>query len=390
MEPLVETRIAGVDGVPALEWTKDLTVRLPVAIAQALAGNDNPENSITVTAQAAQSARAAYAETMHHDLRLRAAFTRRRPASSRLPLPYHVVPAWARRLVARGIGRVKRRQVARWASFPGWPIDLSADFLADLVETERSPLLSGKTPVLLTHDIDSPEGLQNLVRDFLDLEEQAGARSCNYIVPCAWPIDHGLLRAVEARGHEIGIHGYDHGNRTPFAETDERRRRIDGARPLVERYGVTGYRAPSFLRTEALLNDLGRLYRYDSSIPTAGGLFPVPNNGCATARPWRLGNLWEIPVTLPRDGSLRFLGHSPAEIGRLWQQIARTIAQSAGIVCLLTHCEAGFSGNAAMLETYRGFLQWVAGDPRFEFLRPADLVGKLDRTLREDIHGGSR
>ena len=78
-----------------------------------------------------------------------------------------------------------------------------------------------------------------------------------------------------------------------------------------DRYDATGYRAPSLLRTAALIADLGPLYRYDASIPTFDGAFPVPNNGCASARPWRIGSLWEIPLTPPRDGNLRFLGYQP-------------------------------------------------------------------------------
>jgi hypothetical protein len=51
------------------------------------------------------------------------------------------------------------------------------------------------------------------------------------------------------------------------------------------------------------------------------------------------------------------------------------------MVCLLTHCEAGFSGNPPMLAQYRAFLEWVATEPQFEFLRPVDLVDRLDGTV---------
>ena len=70
------------------------------------------------------------------------------------------------------------------------------------------------------------------------------------------------------------MHGYDHSNLTLFAGSEERRRRVTAARPLIEQYGIIGYRAPSLLRTPELLEELATLYRYDSSIPTSGGLFP--------------------------------------------------------------------------------------------------------------------
>lgn len=306
-------------------------------------------------------------------VRERAAFTEGRPLSSRLPFRYHRVPGRLRAGVAAWLGRWRGRGPRDWAVFPGWPLDLTADFIADAAgETAAAP--DRPAPVVVSHDIDSAEGLSNLLQYFLPVEEAVGARSTNYVVPCAWPIDHGQLGEAAARGHETGVHGYDHANRTPFAGARERARRLDGAQPLVERYAAIGYRAPSLLRTRELLRDLRPRYRYDSSIPTSGGPFPVPNNGCATARPFVIEGMAEIPLTLPRDGSLRFLGHTPGEIARLWIECAETIARSGGIVTLLTHCERRFSGNPAMLDTYRRFLDHVAGArSRFRFVTAAAL-----------------
>jgi hypothetical protein len=324
----------------------------------------------------ADSARAAAGEVAR-DLRSRAAFTDQSPTSSRLPISYQTIPPSVRRLLAQGIGGMQRLRTATWSKFPGWPLDLSSDFAADLAAAPS--ITFDRTPVLLTHDIDSAEGLRNLVDMFLPLEEAVGARSANYIVPCAWPLDGALMAEIRSRGHEIGIHGYDHANRTPFADAAERWRRLAAGRQVGDRHGAAGYRAPSLLRTKALLDDLAHIYRYDSSIPTAGGAFPVPNNGCASARPWKLGAFWEIPLSMPRDGSLRFLWHSPKEIAELWRRVAETISASRGLVCILTHCEERFSGNPAMLDAYRGFLEWVSAQSRFEFIRPIDLVDRLDQ-----------
>jgi hypothetical protein len=282
-----------------------------------------------------------------------------------------------RRLLGRLIGRVQRARQAKWARYPGWPLDLSADVAADLAGAPS--ITFRRTPVLLTHDIDSPEGLRNLRDLFLPLEEAAGMRSANYVVPCAWQVDAALMIEVLERGHEVGVHGFDHANRTAFVSAAERVQRLARGHDFARRYRGTGYRAPSLLRTPALIEALRPLYRYDSSIPTAGGAFPVANNGCASARPWRFGKLWELPLSMPRDGSLRFLGHRPEQIGALWRKVAAQIAASGGIVNLLTHCEAGVSGNPAMLAQYRGFLEWLAGDARFEVIVPAALIDRLDR-----------
>ena len=311
---------------------------------------------------------------------MRAAFIDRSPVSSRLPFSYRLVPPWMRSLFASLVGRYQRHRQDRWAQFPAWPLDLSADFLEDWASGVPSRWTGRATPVVLSHDLDSAEGLSNLVRYFLDAEEAVGARSTNFVVPCSWPLDHGLLAEVSRRGHEIGIHGFDHSNRTAFAAPADRAERLAAGAQLGRRYGAAGYRAPSLVRTEALLADLSDHYTYDSSIPTSGGLFPTPNNGCATARPFQLGGLVELPLSMPRDGSLLFLGHRPAEIVDLWFACAEAIHSSGGIVVLLTHCEQRFSGRPAMRSAYREFLAALSADPRFRWATAGEVVKEFAST----------
>ena len=365
-DSLVTLRIASIGSRPRAAWTEGLPVSFPASVLartgwrNAIAPNGDlriPSGPTSISAE--DVAR----------LRERRAFTDERPVSARLPFRYHAVPGSIRALVASAIGRWKASRVSRWAAFPGWPIDLSADVLDDLRDDAPAQQpAAARTPVVITHDIDSPEGLTNLVASFLPLEEMNGARSTSYIVPCAWPIDHARVSEVVARGHEVGVHGFDHGNMTPFVGAEERARRLDAARGFADRYGATGYRAPSLLRTRPLLRDLAGRYQYDSSIPTSGGLFPTPNNGCASARPFRIENIVELPVTLPRDGTLRFLGHTPDEIVRLWIDCADLIARARGVVVVLTHCERRFSGEPGMLDAYRRFLEYIRDRPdRFAF-----------------------
>lgn len=361
-ESLIRVRIKTVSSASRLNWAEGMQFSLPYTtlVRSRLIENLDTDGNLVIPSEVS-----GIAIEESESLRFRAVFTDRKPLSSRLPISYQSVPPWFRSFLASLIGRWKRHSVNRWAAFPRWPLDLSADFLADLVSAQSSPFAAKPTPVLLTHDLDSSEGLENLVKWFLDAEESAGARSINFIVPCAWPVDHGLLSHVKERGHEVGIHGYDHSNRTPFSDPMERRERLEGARQLVERYGMIGYRAPSLLRTRDFLRDLADFYRYDSSIPTSGGLFPVPNNGCASARPFWVEGIPELPLSLPRDGSLLFLGHSPQEIVEIWIRCAEEISCSGGIIVLLTHCEYRFSGNPPMIEAYRRFLDFIASSERF-------------------------
>lgn len=361
-----------VRGVPALAWAEGSYVCIPrsVLTETGLADTLDGQGRATLTADLPRPT-ASHAEM----LRLRNAFTDKAPTSARLPFSYHWVPGFVRHLVASSIGRWQRKREHVWATFPRWPLDLSSDFLADWASGSPAQPV-GPTPVLLTHDLDSAEGIHNLVYLFLDREERRHARSTSFVVPCGWPLDHGLLREIQQRDHALGVHGYDHANRTSFVSHSERLERLDAGRKAMADYHPEGYRAPSLLRTTGLLEDLQHSYRYDSSIPTAGGAFPTPNNGCASARPFRLGSLIEIPLSLPRDGSLRFLGHTPREIADLWIQCARAIARSRGVVVLLTHCEKRFSGNPGMLEAYDAFLDFIASSPEFTWSTFQQVIGE--------------
>ncbi len=375
MFELIQVTVKVTDDCPDLAWADGERVSLPRALVQ--------EGPLAEWLQGERVLRVSgipdhVSPDAPKKLRLKRAFIEGKPGLSRLPVSYKVIPPWIRSHMAVGLAAWKRRRLVRTDSFPRWPLDLSADFLSDLAGVQSSPFREDRTPVVLTHDLDSEEGLQGLVALFLDLEEAMGARSTNFIVPFEWPIDHGLLAEVHDRRHEVGVHGYDHSCRTPFAPDGERRMRIAAAKPLVDRYGCQGYRAPAFVRTASLIRDLADQYRYDSSIPTSGGLFPVLNNGCASARPFVVQGIAELPVSLPRDGTLLFMRFSPAEILEMWKSCAERISISGGVVVLLTHCEKRFSGDPKMLDVYTRFLDFVCASDKFEFSTPAEILARMD------------
>ena len=101
--------------------------------------------------------------------------------------------------VVAAVGLAAGAQAAR--ADPG-PVDLSVDALADIAGVATNTF--EHIPVLVSHDIDSPEGLRNLVEHFLPIEEAFGCRSANYIVPCAWPVDSGLVAEIRRiREHSL-------------------------------------------------------------------------------------------------------------------------------------------------------------------------------------------
>jgi len=370
MDDLISIQVASVSGNPRLNWAEGghFIISSDVALFLRQNGGLDAEGVLRLSGKTPSLP----PETASNQ-RLRCAFTKK-PVSSQLPFSYQQIPQGVRTIIASIIGRIKRPFSNYWASFPQWPLDLSTDFLEDLSSPAKPFNAFFPTPVLLTHDIDSKEGLDLLLRWFLDREEASGAQSTNFIVPKAWEFDIKRLKRVRNRGHFLGIHGFDHSNLTPFAKPEARKQRLEEAKWLINRFQVIGYRAPSLLRTRALLRDLSLLYRFDSSIPTSGGLFPVPNNGCASARPFWVENIYELPLTLPRDGSLLFLGYSPEQIADMWIQCAERISRSGGVVMLLTHCESRFSGNPEMMKAYDRFLGHISASPRFAWSDPRQLI----------------
>ena len=157
-----------------------------------------------------------------------------RPASARLPFNYQRGARcgrvrWSRRRSAATTGAAS----IGGRAFPGWPIDLSADLLDDLrADVDRASARAARPRGRARTTSIRREGLTNLVTNFLPLEEAVGARSTSYVVPCAWRIDHGLVGELIARGHEVGVHGYDHSNTTPFA-AGGRARAAAGRRPRL-------------------------------------------------------------------------------------------------------------------------------------------------------------
>lgn len=298
-------------------------------------------------------------------------FTESPPLSSRIPFSYQLVPQFLRNYIAYTIGGGKRYNVDQWAEFPIFPLDLTVDALSDIFNIKYRK--SEHTPVILTHDIDSSEALKNLYMFLLE-EEKVGARSTNFIVPFKWKIDHEVLLDIKQRGHEIGIHGFDHGNKTPFLKESVINERVEKMHNFIERYGVLGYRSPSLLRTHRLFRVLSRFFRYDSSIPTSGGVFPVPNNGCASARIFQVEGTYEIPISMPRDAALLFYRYKPFEIKEICIRCADIIRKSGGVITLLTHCEKRFIKNGAMLLIYREFLNYLKNDGRYIFKTCEEII----------------
>jgi peptidoglycan/xylan/chitin deacetylase (PgdA/CDA1 family) len=308
------------------------------------------------------------------DLTSRAALTPRPPASARLPVPYHRVPAPLRRLLRDLLAR----RAAGRDRFPDWPVEPSVEALRLLwlrarqaAEPELAPRPfwpEGKRFALcLTHDVDTAAGLARAPA-FAGDEAERGLASCSYVVGGDFPLDAGAMAALAEAG-EVGLHDVAHDNRIAFLAPEEIGRRLDGARELVERFGMRGFRSPSMLRTDALYAALAGRFEYDSSMPDTG-LLPE-RNGCAGVFPLRRGGVDVLPLTLPPDGQLLARGLDPLAA---WIEKADWVRAAGGVAVALTHPEQGFSAAPAMRAAYRRFLDWAAAQDDAWHATPAEVM----------------
>ncbi|MBI2922149.1 MAG: hypothetical protein HYY18_13940 [Planctomycetes bacterium] len=268
-----------------------------------------------------------------------------KPITRLLPFHYHRVPGALRFRIGQLLSAGRRSR------FPRWPIDPSGDALRWLSGRREVRWPGGKAfALVLTHDVDSAEGMARASRMF-DIEAAAGLPAVYGFVTSTYEIDRGLARAVQALGGEIAWHSDLHDNRIAFEEDDAIRRRIEGARGFLEEFNVTGFRSPSLYRTPALFRVLAERFRWDSSVPDTG-----PGGGCASVVPFRLGRLLELPLSMPQDADLLFRRRSWQEIVEAWLEKVRYIREVGGLAVLNTHPEPHFSGSSAGLEAYGEFL----------------------------------
>ena len=288
---------------------------------------------------------------------------RRGLSAGQLNAFYQVKRFIPRRLQIRSRRMLIRRQGV--PSFPRWPIDTSVSRLVrfyayclllarDQNEAEFRWFWPGRyrAAAILTHDVETANGL-SLAIELADLEEDCGFRS-SFNVGGWYEPDPGILRDLRSRGFEIGMHGLRH-DRTLFSS----RAAFEAQRPalvaLASQLGAEGFRSPSTYRVFEWLGELP--ISYDGSIPHSDPFEPQPG-GCCSLWPFFIGDVVELPYTLPQDYTLfTLLAHrSPA----LWLEQVDKIVEEFGLIHALTHPDRGYLGEPANREHYRELLVALA------------------------------
>jgi peptidoglycan/xylan/chitin deacetylase (PgdA/CDA1 family) len=301
---------------------------------------------------------------------------RRPPLHAKIRLPYHRVPGPVRMALYPLVAGRFDIEPEACPPDPAWPIEQRIDSMrATLYRAIREEaLLTGSYPVV-SEDGDVAESTDGawpggrryplLVTHDVDTREGMGLRPCFFLVGHGYPWDAGFIDAVHQAGGEIGLHGDVHDNRIAWADAAKAGRRLDSCKRLIRRHDILGFRSPSLLVSDALYEALGPRFAWDSSVPdTDTHTLLGARRGCGTTFPFRRGETLVLPTTMPADDRLQLLGYEGLDLLDLLRRKWLYIRQTGGLCHFITHAEPHLFGRPVTRDLYRALLREIldAGD----------------------------
>lgn len=287
----------------------------------------------------------------------------------------HIIPRRAQLVARRAL--VRRQGLP---SFPAWPYDDSVGTL--LRFTIRCSLAARnenylkfhwfwpagfRAAAILTHDVESPEGLRIALR-VAELEQGRGVRSSFNIVGDWYPIDWGIVDELRARGFELGTHGVYH-DRSLFSSRREFERQVPLLRAAASRLGAEGFRSPATHRVQAWIADLP--FHYDCTVPLSDPYEPQPG-GCCSPWPFFIGDVVELPYTLPQDHTLfSLLRQKTVDV---WIDQVKRLERSHGLIQCLSHPDPGYLRERRNLDRYAEFLDFLLARDRLWLTLPREVA----------------
>lgn len=220
-------------------------------------------------------------------------------------LYYFAKPLLPWRLRNRIRQALARRQ--RLRAKDSWPIDPKTN--AAPADWSGWPD-SKEFAVVLTHDVEGPDGLAKVLR-LAEIERSLGFKSSYNLIPEGdYEVPASLRQSLEDIGFEVGIHDLHHDghllkSRKQFARNAAR------INHYIKTWNVSGFRAGFMLHNLEWFHDLEVAYDlstfdtdpFEPQPDAAGTIFPYWVNNRASGQGGRPG-YWEMPYTLPQDSTL--------------------------------------------------------------------------------------
>lgn len=269
-------------------------------------------------------------------------------------LPLRPVPALLRHgggLLSALPGPVKRGVRAVEGALRGRraaPPDPDGEVLAALFWPSR-PWRTDDPSLYLTLDIDRASALAHLPRVAADLE-RIGGRATAFVPLSLWRTQGA--QAPDSPVLDYAVHG---GTHCPGGSRGDLAAALQHLPPRL----AAGYRAPFLWLDAPAVTALQRCgFCYDSSVSAAGfstGAYAVPGNGFPW--PFRIGDLLELPVTLPLDSTLVFRGFANAAIGQAWTETLAARRAQQALLLMAVHPDAHLLCRPGLYETWLHFLR---------------------------------
>jgi len=241
--------------------------------------------------------------------------------------------------VPRSLRWALRRKIAqkiRKNNTATWPVNSAA--LTPPLNWKGWP--NGKKfAILLTHDVESEQGLSK-VRTLAQIEQAFGLKaSFNFIPQGNYEFDKDLRSWLEQMGFEVGVHDLYHNGKLYHTRNGFKKQAVEINRYLKE-WGAVGFRSGFMLRNHDWLHDLN--VEYDASTFDTDPFEPQPD-GCKTIFPFFVsspkktidGGYVELPYTLPQDSTLFLLLREQGP--EIWLRKLDTIAKCGGLALVNIH-----------------------------------------------------
>jgi peptidoglycan/xylan/chitin deacetylase (PgdA/CDA1 family) len=260
-----------------------------------------------------------------------------------LPVPYTLAPKRLKDFLMR-----KRGGKENLTFCDKLPLDALRFILANAIKKLSEKKLERKTwngkkyAFLLTHDVDTREGLRR-AKMLKKIEHKYDVPSAWYVPSKRYKLDVGAINELANRG-EVGAHDTKHDGKLNRLSRNALVERLREAKQILENVTgekVEGFRAPLLQHSVKIIRALrDARYSYDTSVPTWEPRHPntMNSHGIGTMYPLTLEGVTEVPVTLPQDQQLlRVLGLSPKEVTREWMKMIDVIKEISGLCTVLVH-----------------------------------------------------
>lgn len=185
----------------------------------------------------------------------------------------------------------------------------------------------GKSSVVcISHDVDNIEGY-NFIRTMAEIDYKYGVRSTFNFLTHDYKVEKELVKSLERRKFEVGLHGCVHDQGFAFRGYGLIRQRIGKALSVLDGVKIFGYRSPALSLSKDLFMALGKSrILFDSSLQVASPFY----HSVRLPYPIFLKEygIWEIPLMIQDDNYMR---DTDCEKKAMFDSLARLVKDTQAL-----------------------------------------------------------